>query len=66
MSRNIAAPDKPRKPLIRARKALGYRPIGGERSNGGGLLKSPLAPGRGATGGLRPPSLAPILPEDRL
>jgi len=68
MPRNIAAPDKPRKPLIRLRKALVSRRIAAARSNGdsAGLFSTSPGKSRATRPGLRPPPGAPSHPEDRL
>ena len=68
MSRNIAAPDKPRKPLIRLRMALVFRWISTARSNGdsAGFFSALLEKNRGTRAVCRAPSGAPSLPEDRL
>jgi len=68
MPRNIAAPDKPRKPLIRLRKALVSRRIATARSNGdsSGLFSTLPETSRGPREGLRPPPGPSSLPEDSL
>lgn len=55
MLRNVAAPDKPRKPLIRLRKALLSRRINPVRSKGASSGFSSLRPTPGP----------PTLPENR-
>ena len=68
MSRNIAAPNKPRKPLIRLRMALVFRWISTARSNGdsAGFFSALPEKNRGTRAVFRPSSGTPSHPEDRL
>jgi len=68
MPRNIAAPNKPTKPLIRLRNALVSRRSPTIRSNGDSAGPFSALPEitRGTRAGLHPPPGSPSLPEDRL
>jgi hypothetical protein len=68
MPRNIAAPNKPTKPLIRLRNALVTRRTEAGRSNDDSADPFSALPEitRGTRAGLHPPPGSPSLPEDRV